>query len=113
MPWGIPSTSHEKPLKYPHRNAAFWNGLRMVLSMLIPAAIGFYLGYPRYALIMTLGTLVVGISDIPGTTAHRRNGMLIGLFVILIAHTATVASQLVPYMLGPVIMVLSFLLSYM
>lgn len=99
-------------MQNPLRDSAFWNGLRMMITMLIPITIGVMLGYSSYAFMLGLGALLMGISDIPGTNAHRRNGMLISLIIMVICHAIIAFANLYPPIRPFLLVLLAFLLSY-
>lgn len=113
MAWGLPRFSENRELHRPLQDIAFWNGLRMMLTMLIPVTIGILAGQPRYAFMLGLGALVMGISDIPGTNVHRRNGMMVGFIIIVVSHALISITYFLPWLQYSLLIILSFLLSYM
>lgn len=113
MAWGVPNSPRDKNLEKPFQNIAFWNGLRVMLTMLVPITVGMWMGYPEQAFMLGLGALVMGICDIPGTVIHRRNGMIVGFFILVISNGIVAASTLNPFLNPIVLVVLSFFLSYL
>lgn len=112
MAWGLPRFSDNRELHRPLQNIALWNGLRMMVTMLIPVTIGVIMGQPRYAFMLGLGALVMGISDIPGTNTHRRNGMIVAFFILVLSHGLISITYFLPYLQSVILIILSFLLSY-
>lgn len=113
MAWGIPRMSQNRELQRPLHDIAFWNGLRMMITMLIPVSIGVWMGQPKFAFMLGLGAMVMGIADVPGTNIHRRNGMIVAFFILVIAHGLVTTTNLFPIVQPVVLVVLAFLLSYM
>ncbi|PUZ19599.1 TIGR01666 family membrane protein [Chitinophaga costaii] len=55
----------------------FSTGLRMTIGVVLPSVVFYYLGYLSIGIGLSTGALCTGISDVPGTALHRRNGLLI------------------------------------
>ena len=53
------------------------NGIRTTLSILIPALVGAQVGQLIAGVGLSIGALVVSLTDAPGPVQHRRNAMLI------------------------------------
>lgn len=62
------------------------DGIRITVEIVIPALVFSFLGDLETGLAMSLGALCVSISDGPGPTVHKRNGMFYcNLFVFISA----------------------------
>ena len=89
----------------------FSDGLRITLSILLPALALAQFGLLQAGMAMSLGALNVSISDAPGPVMHRRNGMvvsvLLGGFVTLITGFAHMNT----YVLGLEILLFGFFFS--
>ncbi|HEY0271942.1 MAG TPA: FUSC family membrane protein, partial [Chitinophaga sp.] len=55
----------------------FSNGLRMTIGVVLPSVLFYYLGHLDIGIGLSTGALCTGISDVPGTAIHKRNGLLI------------------------------------
>ncbi|PUZ25710.1 hypothetical protein DCC81_15700 [Chitinophaga parva] len=55
----------------------FSNGLRMTIGVVLPSVVFYYLGRLDIGIALSTGALCTGISDVPGTAVHKRNGLLI------------------------------------
>jgi len=89
----------------------FADGLRITFGALIPAVIFSWLGDLQAGLTVSLGAMVVGLSDTPGPLTHRRNGMLLSTAVAVVTLLVTLLVNHLPVLLTVVIMGVSFLLS--
>ncbi len=89
----------------------FADGLRITFGTLIPALVFSLLGDLQTGLTISLGALVVGLSDTPGPLNHRRNGMLYCTIAVLVSALITNLVNGLPLLLTLVIMALSFLFS--
>jgi YccS/YhfK family integral membrane protein len=89
----------------------FADGLRMTLAILLPALVAAQLGYFNIGLIISLGALCVSLTDAPGPTLNRRNGMLFCCCFIFLVATATLLVRHNTLLLGLEIAVFSFLFS--
>ncbi len=54
----------------------FSEGLKITIGCIIPIIISAALGHFQNGILVSLGALVVGLSDTPGAPSHRRLGML-------------------------------------
>ena len=89
----------------------FADGLRITFGTVIPALIFSWFGNLEIGITISLGALVVGLSDTPGPLNHRRNGMLICTMVVLVSALITNMVNSLPLLLTLVIVSLSFLFS--
>ncbi|MGK6349671.1 FUSC family membrane protein [Parapedobacter sp. DT-150] len=89
----------------------FADGLRITFGTLIPAVIFSSFGDLQVGITISLGAMVVGLSDTPGPLSHRRNGMLTCTAIVLVAAIITNAVNSMPALLAAVIVLLSFLFS--
>jgi len=89
----------------------FAEGLRITLGTIIPVIVCALFGQFLTGTLISLGALIVGLSDTPGAPSHRRFGMiyctLIGMVTLTI--TALVNDNII--LMAMVIAVFSFLLS--
>ncbi len=89
----------------------FADGLRITFGTLTPAVVFSWLGNLQVGITISLGAMVVGLSDTPGPLHHRRNGMLMCTAVVLLAALITNVASTAPLLLLIALMALSFLLS--
>lgn len=89
----------------------FSDGLRTTLSILLPALVLAQFGHLPAGLGMSLGALCVSITDAPGPTMHRRNGMTIGLLMAFVVTFITGFARMNPLTLGLEITAFSFFFS--
>lgn len=54
----------------------FAEGLKITVGCIVPVMVSAYLGYFNIGTLISLGALLVGLSDTPGAPSHRRLGML-------------------------------------
>ena len=90
---------------------SFSNGLRVTLSILMPALMLAQVGQFPAGLAMSLGALSVSISDAPGPLQHRRNGMLATVLLGAGVTLITGFARMNPVALGLEILLFSFLFS--
>lgn len=75
-----------KEIRYFFYSQAFADGFRAAFAILIPALLGYHLGFFDIGLTLSLGAMCVSLTDAPGPVIHRRNGMLICTgFIFLVA----------------------------
>jgi uncharacterized membrane protein (TIGR01666 family) len=105
-------------MKQPLREARYFlfgqhfaEGLRITFAILTPSLISAYLGYFELGLSISLGALCVSITDAPGPTIHRRNGMMAACVCIFISAVITGFAQASTLLLGLEIVVVAFLFS--
>ncbi|AIZ64435.1 membrane protein [Hymenobacter sp. DG25B] len=84
------------------------DGLRVTLLVLIPGLICAYLNQLEAGFILSLGALSVSVTDIPGPTLHKRNGMLACVLCMLLVALVTGFARLNVYVLGAEILLFSF-----
>jgi len=89
----------------------FADGLRITFGALTPALIFSWLGNLQVGITISLGAMVVGLSDTPGPLNHRRNGMLLCTAAVLISAIITNLVNDIPILLTIVIVGMSFLFS--
>ena len=80
----------------------FDEGLRITLGCIVPVIICAFLGEFTTGTLISLGALVVGISDTPGAPAHRRMGALLcvilgtlTIFITAVANNSIAAMTVV------------------
>lgn len=89
----------------------FADGLRITFGTLTPALIFSWFGNLQVGITVSLGAMVVGLSDTPGPLNHRRNGMLLCTLAVLVSALITNLVNDIPVLLTVVIVGLSFLFS--
>ncbi|GAB3582207.1 FUSC family membrane protein [Hymenobacter daeguensis] len=95
-------------LQYFFSGQHFSDGVRMTVSILLPAVLLGQWGHFATGLTISTGAVCVSVTDTPGPATHRRNGMLAAL--ALVGGTALLTSLAAtnPWLLGLEIGVLSF-----
>lgn len=89
----------------------FTDGLRITFGTVIPALVFSWFGNLQLGITVSLGAMVVGLSDTPGPLSHRRNGMLMCTAVVLVSALITNLVNSVPLLLTLTIVLLSFFFS--
>ncbi|GAB3506229.1 FUSC family membrane protein [Spirosoma knui] len=89
----------------------FSNGLRITLSILLPSLLFAQIGQLQTGMAMSLGALSVSLSDAPGPTAHRRNGMVATVLAGFMVTIVTGFARLNVYTLGLEIFLFGFIFS--
>ncbi|MBC6990804.1 FUSC family membrane protein [Hymenobacter sp. BT491] len=87
----------------------FSDGLRITLSVLIPALLFAQFGQLETGLTLSEGALCVSIIDTPGPVLHKRNGMLLGNLCIFVVALLTGFARLHVVTMGLEVLALSFL----
>jgi uncharacterized membrane protein (TIGR01666 family) len=63
----------------------FYDGIKITFGVLLPSIICYQLGYLQTGITISLGALIISITDNPGPAIHKRNAMLItnlGVFIM-------------------------------
>lgn len=90
---------------------AFADGLRATMAIVLPAVVGSYTAHFEEGLTISLGAMVVSLTDAPGPPLHKRNGMLAcAAFAFVIAIITALALANV-YTMALEIVVVTFLFS--
>ncbi|MCA5005292.1 FUSC family protein [Sphingobacterium bovistauri] len=89
----------------------FAEGLRITLGTIIPVIVCAFLGEFVMGTFISLGALIIGLSDTPGAPRHRRWGMLYCTLFSIIAIIATALANDNIYIMSVIIAVLSFIFS--
>lgn len=87
------------------------DGLRVTLSIILPAVVGAFTGYFEPGVTMSLGALCVSISDAPGPANHKRNSMAFCLGFLVIMSLLTGMLNHYPLWMGILIAVSTFFFS--
>ncbi len=90
---------------------AFADGLRATFAIVLPAFIGSYLDQFEIGLSVSLGAMVVSLTDAPGPQLHKRNGMLTCAGFVFIIAIITGFAQANVYLMALEIVVVTFLFS--
>lgn len=89
----------------------FAEGLRITLGTIIPVIVCAFLGEFLMGTFISLGALIVGLSDTPGAPRHRKWGMLYCTIISIIAIITTALANDYIYLMTIVIATFSFLCS--
>lgn len=89
----------------------FADGLRITIGCVVPILICAALGEFLMGTFISLGALLIGLSDTPGAPSHRRTGMIACLIVCILTQLITVVSNTNLYLMTLVIGALCFLYS--
>ncbi|MFD2569525.1 FUSC family membrane protein [Spirosoma soli] len=89
----------------------FSDGLRITLSILLPSLLLAQADQLATGMAMSLGALSVSLSDAPGPTAHRRNGMAATVLAGFLVTLVTGFARMNIYTLGLEILLFGFFFS--
>ncbi|MGN0019736.1 MAG: FUSC family membrane protein, partial [Sphingobacterium hotanense] len=89
----------------------FADGLRITIGCVVPIIICAAFGEFLMGTFISLGALLIGLSDTPGAPSHRRTGMISCLIVCILTQLITVASNSNIWIMTIVIGLLCFLYS--
>ncbi|MFC6222844.1 FUSC family membrane protein [Hymenobacter artigasi] len=95
-------------LRYFFSGQNFSDGVRVTVSILLPAVLLGQWGYFEAGLSIATGAVCVSVTDTPGPAAHRRNGMLAALVLVGLTALLTGAAALNVWTLALEIGALSF-----
>ena len=87
----------------------FAEGFRITLGTIIPVLICAFLGKFSMGTYISLGALIVGLSDTPGAPTHRKWGMFYCLLLSIVSITVTALANDYMYIMTIVIALFSFL----
>lgn len=87
----------------------FAEGIRITLGSVIPVIICALFGEFKTGTLISLGALIVGISDTPGAPRHRKIGMLYSTFLSIVTISITCLMHFSLPLMTITIAVLSFL----
>ncbi|HZH63707.1 MAG TPA: FUSC family membrane protein [Flavisolibacter sp.] len=90
---------------------AFADGLRATVAIVLPALIGSYLGHFETGLTISMGAMVVSLTDAPGPLQHKTNGILAAAGFSFIVAILTALAQSNVYTLATEIVVVTFFFS--
>ena len=86
----------------------FSDGVRTTVSILLPALLLAQCGHFDLGLTISTGAVCVSVTDTPGPAAHRRNGMLAALGLVLVTALLTSLAATSVWLLGLQVVLLSF-----
>ncbi|MFD2743938.1 MULTISPECIES: FUSC family protein [Sphingobacterium] len=86
----------------------FAEGLRITIGSIIPVLVCALLDHLFVGTLISLGALLVGLSDTPGPPHHRRTGMLACLGVCLFTFLLTISVNTSFILMGVVLALISF-----
>src|SRR5690606_41725455 len=87
----------------------FADGIRITIGCIIPVIIFAAMGQFINGTFVSLGALLVGLSDTPGAPSHRRTGMYFAAILTIITFILTVAVNSNIYLLTILIAALCFI----
>lgn len=87
------------------------DGIRVTISIILPAVTGAVTGFFEPGVTMSLGALCLSISDAPGPVNHKRNGMIVCLGFVVIMALLTGLLNHYPVWMGILIVVSTFFFS--
>jgi uncharacterized membrane protein (TIGR01666 family) len=90
---------------------AFSDGLRSTIAILIPALIGSYTNNFELGITVSLGAMLVSLTDSPGPLLHKKNGMLFCTFFVFLVAIITSAARTNTIAMGLEIAFVTFLFS--
>ena len=99
---------HSRQLRYFFSGQNFTDGVRVTVSILLPAVLLGQWGHFAEGLTISTGAVCLSVTDTPGPAAHRRNGMLAALAVVVLTALLTSVAALTIWTLALQIGVLSF-----
>jgi len=100
-----------KEIRYFFYSQAFADGFRITLAILLPALIGLYFQHFETGLTISLGAMIVSLTDAPGPIIHKKNGMLFTIAFAFIVAIITPFAQSNFYTLGLEIALVTFFFS--
>ncbi|GAA4348814.1 FUSC family membrane protein [Hymenobacter saemangeumensis] len=100
--------SQTRRLHYFFFGQNFSDGVRITLSILLPALVLAQLGHFAEGLTISTGALCLSITDMPGPVGHKRNGMLAALGFVLLASVLTGLVARQPWLLGAAVALQAF-----
>ena len=89
----------------------FGDGLRITFGVVFPSLVLAQFGLLRIGITVSLGALCASIADSPGPITHRRNAMFFTTIIVSVVSLLTSFCNASVYLLGTLIVGLSFLFS--
>ena len=105
----IQKTTHE--VKDFILSTYFGDGLRITFGVILPSLVLAQFGLLKIGITVSLGALCASIADTPGPITHRRNAMLFTIIIVSVVSLLTSLCNTSIYLLGLLIVGLSFLFS--
>lgn len=87
----------------------FSEGLKITLGCIVPVMVCAYLGHFSIGTLISLGALLVGLSDTPGAPSHRRLGMLSTTLLCMLTYVIIVHVNFSVPLTTIIVSVLSFI----
>lgn len=87
---------------------ALADGLRITFSILAPVLFLRHIGHFEEGLAISLGAVCINITDIPGPMHYKRNGLLIGSFLIFVASVFSAFFHIHPILTAIILGVFTF-----
>ncbi|CAH0994705.1 Inner membrane protein YccS [Emticicia aquatica] len=89
----------------------FGDGLRITFGVVFPSLVLAQFGLLKIGISLSLGAVCTSIADTPGPITHRRNAMFLTMVLVTIISLLTSLCSGSIYLLGALIVVLSFIFS--
>ena len=102
---------HSRQLRYFFSGQNFTDGVRVTMSILLPTVLLAQVEHFAEGLTISTAALCLSVTDTPGPAAHRRNGMLAALVVVVLTALLTSVAALNVWALALTIGVFSFALT--
>lgn len=103
--------NNAREIQYFFYSQAFADGFRATLAILLPALLGLYTDHFETGLTISLGAMVVSLTDSPGPFIHRRNGMLFAALFAFVSALVTAFARMNLYTMGLEIVLAGFFFS--
>lgn len=87
----------------------FSEGLKITIGCIVPVLVSATLGYVNIGTLISLGALLVGLSDTPGAPSHRRLGMLSTALLCMLTYIIIIHVNFSITLTTAVVALLSFL----
>ena len=100
--------THSRRLRYFFSGQHFSDGVRTTVAILLPTLLLAQWGHFALGLTISTGALCVSLTDTPGPPAHRRNGMLAALVMVVVTALLTSVADTSVWLLGLAFAALSF-----
>ena len=86
-------------------------GVRITAGIVLPAVIFNYFNLLSVGVVVSLGAMSTSIPDTPGPILHRKNGMLVGIFINTLIAMLTGFAAPFPFLLAGLILLACFIFS--
>ncbi|MBP3943920.1 FUSC family protein [Sphingobacteriaceae bacterium WQ 2009] len=87
----------------------FADGLRITIGCIVPVLVFASMGQFMTGTVVSLGALLIGLSDTPGAPSHRRNGMYACYLLTILSFLITISVNQFPILLALTLGIVCFL----